>query len=150
MMRYSKSLCHSSRHAKSGPIRTIAILLGVVICTWSVMAGQNKETEKDKNKDKKPVIAAVVVTVAGDGTAVQNANVLLTTSDDSYNESLYTDKHGRAQFSGVPVGNVTLQVIASGWKTHGSTEIVKAPSSHFDIALAHKPVPSTDSISNSP
>ncbi|HEY6136636.1 MAG TPA: carboxypeptidase-like regulatory domain-containing protein [Thermoanaerobaculia bacterium] len=130
----------------------LTILLSVIICICSVVdaaaQGKAKAKDKDKEKDAKTITAAVVVLVTGDSKAVQNANVLLTTTDDSYNESLFTDKRGRAQFSGVPVGDIALQVIASGWKTHGSTKIVKAPSSHFNVTLEHKPAPRTTSDSD--
>ena len=115
--------------------RRVHLVAVFVVCCIPLVNGHAED---------KPQTAPVLVKVTGDGAPVSAATVFMATADNSYSESIATDDSGYAAFSSVPLGKVTLQVTAQGWKTHGTVRVVKAPSSTFPVDLQAKPKPKSD------
>ena len=116
---------------------------GLVVCLIAVaaLAGQkNDPKKKDSKADAKNATVTITVLKESNGKPVKNAEVVFhqVTKDGQTGQEgleLKTHEDGKAESGGIPYGKVRIQVIATGFRTHGEDYDINQPEMQITIKL---------------
>lgn len=116
-------------------ILVVGVLLMVFGLTGAAMG------QKDKDEDPTSFIYFLVVKDEN-GKPVRNAAVVMHPVNPKGKQSrggmeLKTDADGKANFDGVPLGMLRVQVLAHGFQTFGEDYDVEKPKTEITIKLKH-------------
>lgn len=93
-----------------------------------------------KKEEEKYSTLTINVTRESNGKPIRNASVILHFVNDKGRQSrsgmqVKTDPEGKTGFPAVPYGKVRVQVIAPGYQTYGSDEVLDQPDKTIDVKL---------------
>jgi hypothetical protein len=116
---------------------------GLILCALSVAAFAGQKNNDTKNATKKgPKNATVTITVLkeSNGKPVKNAEIIFHQVADNgkigeEGLEIKTHEDGKAESGGIPFGKVRIQVIATGYKTHGQDYEISQPNTEITIKL---------------
>src|SRR5262245_31687020 len=117
---------------------------GLITCLIAVaaFAGQKTDSKKtdSKNPDSKNAVVTITVLKESNGKPVKNAEVIFhqVNKDGQTREEgleLKTHDDGKAESGGIPFGKVRIQVIATGFRTHGQDYEINQPAMEITIKL---------------
>lgn len=107
---------------------------GLVTCVIAVAALAGQKT------DSKNATVTITVLKESNGKPVKNAEIVfhqVLTNGQTKQEGLELKTHedGKAESGGIPYGKVRIQVIATGYKTHGQDYEINQPAMEITIKL---------------
>jgi len=117
---------------------------GVILCAALAAAAfaAQKNTDAKSATKKAPKNATVSITVLkeSNGKPVKNAEIVFHQIMDNgkigeEGLEIKTHEDGKAESGGIPFGKVRIQVIATGYKTHGQDYEISQPNMEITIKL---------------